>query len=113
MCGTLYVVSDIEALEPKERAMTKTTRRGRKVVSVALRKDDMIYSLPRPARHHDVIHKIYDVIDRQVTSEYEQGFLDSEGMFMDRETAMVFAKKNNQIIRLPVMSETLYSEDLW
>lgn len=45
---------------------------------------------------------------------YEQGFVDQYGTFLDRKEAWLLAEANNQIVyrdRLPV--GTLYSEHLW
>lgn len=43
----------------------------------------------------------------------EQGFLTSECKFVDREEALVIAKKYNQIIQKHGLDTELYSEDIF
>lgn len=86
-----------------------------KITHVAIRFNDVIYSLPEPNRHNDVIYMIVrqnpdiDYIDVE-----EEGFLDAEGHFLNRKQALVSAQLNDQLkdpnnVRLNM----LFSEDLW
>ena len=45
--------------------------------------------------------------------ESEQGFLTSECKFVDREEALLIAKKYNQIITKHGLDTELYSEDIF
>lgn|SRR5690625_832196 len=69
-----------------------------------------VYSLPRPARHHDVI-AIMEQADLPRDVEYIQGFVTSEGGFVDRKEAIPIAEAAGQI---PVGNHVrLFSEDIW
>lgn len=87
------------------------------IVQVAIRTDDRIWTLPKPNRHSDVMREIYG---SGVTRNYEtekQGFLDSEGNFLNRIEAMRIAEANDQLSRKPgagyYQGSELFSEDLW
>ena len=83
------------------------------IVSVAIkeRDGDLIFRLPKPYRHHDLIEQMRNAGVRPG----EQGFL----VFMTREQAMDWAKKSGQFLFRdeddPNYNSTnkLYSEDLW
>ena len=62
------------------------------ITAVAIKVNDKVYSLPRPARHADVV-KFFRIKwnDPQV-----EGFLDNDSVFVDRVEAMQIAKKCNQ-----------------
>lgn len=65
------------------------------------------YSMPRPKRHHHILHALPIEIphDRLV-----QGFmLDGIGGFIDREEATRYAKANG----IKMIGSVLTSEDLW
>ena len=71
---------------------------------------DAVHSLPRPARHHDVIKWMRD---RNVRCG-KQGFINNNGNFVDRETAFKIATESGQILDLNnTRGKTLFSEDLW
>ena len=83
------------------------------ITAVAIKVNDKVYSLPRPARHADVV-KFFRIEwnDPQV-----EGFLDNDSAFVDRVAAMQIAKKCNQPLidfwhDLDTAAE-LYSENLW
>lgn len=86
------------------------------IVRAAIRMDAMageVISLPRPARHHTIIHHI--AIERGLLSEMQQestqGFITSAGRFVDRQEAREIAFACGQVIQ--TISRTLTSEDLW
>jgi hypothetical protein len=95
--------------------------RGTKIVSAACWKtaenthDGLIFSLPAPARHHDVLHmmsRMGIVQDHTVT----QGFLTDTGQFMRRKPALILAEEAGQLIRPKeggYQGPELFSEDLW
>lgn len=73
------------------------------IISVALKRDELIYSLPKPARHHDVIKAMVEAgIAETIDSSFEQGFLTVKG-FMNRVEAAKFVGQSTK----------LFSEDLW
>lgn len=79
---------------------------------VAVRFRNVLYSLPRPARHHNVLNLIADQLDESdITGE--QGFLHPiTGRFMNREEAAKYALTIDQVQTLSA-PPLLYSEDLW
>ena len=85
------------------------------VEAAAIQKDGIVYSVPRPGRHHDAIRMM--VLAGVVPSRDEgavQGFLLSDGTFATRWKAAQVAYRAGQILSKPdQMPETLLSEDLW
>jgi len=87
------------------------------VVAAAIRLNDVVYSLPPPARHHDV--GIDMVLNRGVPAPYPsgdaQGFLLSDGRFARRKAAMWVAIQAGQVDpdKLQTPAHGLFSEDLW
>jgi len=87
-----------------------------KVLSAAVlvpgERGDLIVSLPRPARHHDVVHALHDVGIPQ--GEFHvQGFLLSDGTFSTRVAALVVAQFGGQILPGQGKHNKLFSEDVW
>ena len=81
------------------------------IVGVAIKQGDKVYSLPKPARHNDVIELIYErTLQRPVTGT--QVFVDSGLNFMDRIEAASYALDHKQIEELRWPPQ-LFSEDLW
>ena len=84
------------------------------LVAVAALVDTMVISLPRPARHPD-LRKAMDARGwfqpLRKDSEYTWGFLDSNGCFHTRESALEIARNANQVQEL--FGSVLTSEDLW
>ena len=75
---------------------------------------DLTASLPRPARHGDIIRLMDDAGVRQrVTVKGAQGFLTDGGRFVDRREAWLIAEAAGQIIGTPTVPGMLFSEDLW
>lgn len=68
--------------------------------------------LPRPNRHADIIHFcVYTLgIPKPITAT--QGFMTSEGDFVEREEAGKIAVASGQIKKLN-HPPLLYTEDLW
>jgi len=73
--------------------------------------DGRIHTLPRPARHSDVIKKMRNegIDDRP---NEVQGFLIDNGSFFDRRAAAELALFNTQCKKL-IAPPNLCSEDLW
>lgn len=82
--------------------------------SVAIQAADngTIFSLPRPARHHDVLAWM-----RKNGADHRnsvQGFIDSHHRFVEREEAFKIAENADQILDWDdVRPPHLFSEDLW
>ena len=75
------------------------------------------WSLPRPARHSNVIHLMATSgcptpIKRGEHGE-RQGFLLSDGTFADRVEAKRIALLTGQVTEAKMISNDLTSEDLW
>ncbi len=85
-----------------------------KIVSVAIKaKEGLIFSLPKPNRHVDIIRLLFLVeIDPLVASNGEEGFLTSEGRFVDRIEAAQIALFSGQVAAL-LLPPKLRTEDLW
>lgn len=70
-----------------------------------------VYSLPPPARHHDVLATI-DHRNGRLTCQ--QGFETSKGRFVSRTEAMLIARLEGQLVPdMPEWGDELYSENLW
>ena len=83
------------------------------ITAVAIKVNDKIYSLPRPARHADIVEFFCIKWDDPKV----EGFLDDDNVFVDRVDAMKIAKRCNQPLidfwnDLNTATE-LYSENLW
>lgn len=85
-----------------------------KIVSVAIRFDGKVWSLPSPARHHDVIRLIAESNGIGINGPDVQGFISSDGKFVGREKALKIALAVNQVLNInDVRAGQLFSEDLW
>jgi hypothetical protein len=73
------------------------------IIAVAIRHNELIYTLPQPNRHHNLIHHMVQNLLIEAPVKGEQGFLTSAGEFVDRVQAA-------KMLDLPGQ---LYSEDLW
>jgi hypothetical protein len=70
-------------------------------------------SLPRPARHHHVMHAMYDIVEKTIGGSYEQGFMTQDGVFVDRYDGFIIAQKYSQIREKHGPANYLFSEDMW
>lgn len=84
------------------------------MIEACVIKDDQgnIITLPRPARHHNIIWYM-NSIGYDVPIIGEQGFINEEGKFLKRKEAKIEAIKCNQILKGRGTTLQLYSEDLW
>ncbi len=77
----------------------------------------LVFSLPRPARHHNILHAMKECGHDTTHGANEQGFLTNEGRFVWRERAKDIAKAADQILPPSAQSEyqrrELFSEDVW
>lgn len=75
--------------------------------------DKLIVTSPPPARHHTLLHPMYDAY--RVTAFEDQGFITSTGRYVEREEALRIAIASGQpMIDHPSRhARDLFSEDLW
>lgn len=80
------------------------------VEAAAIKCQDTIVSLPPPARHHNCIH---EAVERGIYEKRcPQGFVLSDGRFVERSEALEVAIKADQIDEGDA-DGILMSEDLW
>ena len=86
------------------------------ITHVAIWRNDTIYALPKPNRHHNVF-LIMDEADHENFNQEIQGFLDDQDNFLDRKQAFRHAVDHAQLIReftsTYYRGDELFSEDLW
>jgi hypothetical protein len=85
------------------------------ITHVAIRSDGVLYSLPKPNRHPDVIKLIADKTGKPMGKNL-QGFIDDKEGFVTRKHALTLAMEVGQILdpnsdgpRIGI----LFSEDIW
>lgn len=74
--------------------------------------DDVIHTVERPGRHHNIIR---DLVERGFPTPImgEQGFQLSDGRFVRRKPALRIARDAGQIIHEHAPQHGLFSEDVW
>lgn len=80
------------------------------IAAAVLSKDGEVYHLLPPARHHNILHFFGKGIDGT------QGFLTSDGTFVDRSSALEIARNAGQLkprLLGQYNGPELFSEDLW
>lgn len=84
-----------------------------RIVSAAVHFGGII-SLPRPARHGDIIASMDAImgIDGPLAAPDRQGFITDAGRFVNRVEAYGIAWRSGQIIN-ESKGPQLFSEDLW
>jgi hypothetical protein len=86
------------------------------ITHVAIRFQGVLYSLPSPNRHHDVIRFIVERLGvKHVDARDEdQGFLDDQGRYLTRRRALVVARESGQLWPdRPILHGMLFSENVW
>lgn len=83
-----------------------------KVVAAAIKYRGVICSLPRPARHNDIIYALARA-GQETPIVGEQGFLDDSGEFLTRKQAMMIAVVAGQVKSGQEQKRELFSEDVW
>lgn len=88
------------------------------IVAAAIRHEGVVYALPAPARHGNVIH--YAVLVHGINGRHvpdtDQGFIDSSRGYVTREEAWPIAAAEGQLLERAPTDGTggrLYSEDVW
>jgi hypothetical protein len=84
------------------------------IIGVAILEEgsNVVYSLPKPNRHSDVIKLMSEQEKTIKPIKGIQGFITSTDRFVDRVEAGKIALASGQIKKL-LFSDKLYSEDLW
>ncbi|QXV74053.1 hypothetical protein [Rhizobium phage RHEph12] len=93
------------------------------IVAAAIQYYGITLSLPAPARHHHISHLLWEfIIERlkeeektDMTGHYCEGFITSEGRFINRKEARELLKINNQKLRegVRIHPTEAFSEELW
>jgi hypothetical protein len=83
------------------------------ITEIAIREDPILIHLPKPARHHDLVHIYFSLTGKTAPSGDAQGFLTNRGRFVDRQEACVIARLADQIKEKTGPEDILFSEDLW
>ena len=85
---------------------------SRRIVAAAINVEGLIVSMPKPARHGDIIKALDNVaVASLVITPDMQGFIDSDGNFLGRKEAKKVAFDAGQI--QSTAHDDLFSEDLW
>ena len=83
----------------------------RGIVAAACQVGGLTFSMPAPARHHDVL---WSMLAAGVPHADTQGFLDHRGVFVGRRAAMIVANNWGQVLAGEFDPDgELFSEHLW
>ena len=82
------------------------------IEAAAIIHGDVVYSVPRPGRHHNVCH-VMVAAGLPTDAQRYQGFVTSTGRYVDRKEAAVIAQAAGQIRVKTGPADTLFSEDVW
>ena len=82
-----------------------------RIEAAAIRcEDGVVFTLPRPARHHTLLHALAERGDGSAITG-GQGFVTDAGRFVDRREGLLIAIAAGQAVR--GRSLDLFTEDLW
>lgn len=87
-----------------------------RIVAAAVQIEGVTFSLPRPARHGQVLHSMEGLVPDHMIYGATQGFLTSDGRFVNRVMAKHIAHRAEQPQLRPESERhqrDLFSEDLW
>lgn len=79
------------------------------ISGAAIKQDGVVYSVPRPGRHRDVMALLIKQ-DKKISGI--EGFVTDGGEFLDRLQAETHARACGQLSK-QVIGSILTSEDLW
>lgn len=91
---------------------------NRYIVAAAIRVEStgVVYAIPRPGRHHNVIRMVaaagHELPINEGSPAYTFGFVSNAGLFLDRAEAEAVAREHGQLAR-PNIGGPMTSEDLW
>lgn len=86
------------------------------IQTAALNVEGIILSMPRPNRHHNIFHFMHDCgwwNHLENVPAHKQGFITSEGRFVDRKEGVSIAYAASQILKKHGPETELFSEDCW
>ena len=85
------------------------------IEKAAIQIGDVVWSVKRPGRHHDVVaHFLRErPMHNTIPTNHVQGFVTSTGRFVGREEACVIASIAGQITEKTQPADQLFSEDVW
>jgi len=71
------------------------------ILCAAIKIGDLVLSVPRPGRHHTIIHAWFALTYQQMgkRDDEEQGFLTTKGRFVGRKEAWIIAAEAGQVTR--------------
>ena len=84
-----------------------------RIVAAAIQIEGVTLSLPKPARHGQVMHSAEIMAVPYMVNAACQGFLTSEGRFVNRVQARQIAYMAGQEPKSTDGDKELFSEDLW
>jgi hypothetical protein len=84
-----------------------------RIISAAIQHQGVTISLPKPARHAQVLHCAEQFLPDYALGAVCQGFLTSEGRFVNRVQARQIAYIAGQEPKTTGCERDLFSEDLW
>jgi len=83
------------------------------IVGVAIKKDHIVFCLPKPFRHGHVI-KMMKYSYNEGRPLIHQGFITDDWKYLNREDALVHAIISRQCLEENILNPPeLFSEDLW
>jgi len=84
------------------------------IVAAACQVEGLTFSLPKPARHGQVLHSMQNAhLPQYAITSCCQGFLTSEGRFVNRVQGRQLAIMAGQNPKTSGNTIDLFSEDLW
>lgn len=106
----------VDAVQNGERPMTAAdiiARAPERIVAAAMQYEGVTISLPQPARHAQIMQSSMSFMTDEQTARACQGFLTSEGRFVNRVMARQIAHVAGQNPKTTGNDRDLFSEDLW
>ena len=77
----------------------------------AIKSRGVVYYADRPARHHNLLHKLYDMNGEIFTGQ--QGFVLSNGEWCGREVGLIIARAADQLLDRHDHPTQLFSESIF
>lgn len=84
-----------------------------RIAAAAIKVHEAVISVPRPGRHHTVFRALADAGIRWQVGTETQGFVTSDGRFVDRDEGFQIANAAGQIVQKHGPATHLFSEDMW
>lgn len=111
-CAETFVPPGQKPMHRLKAWPEKSLAPGARIIAAAILQDGVIHYCPRPCRHHHVIWAHYQAAGESFGENQVQGFLASDGQFLNRQQARALAIENGQC-PTPEHPRDLFSEDLW